>query len=290
MTIRSRGVLLALAGALCLTPDGLLVRLADRDDWTILFWRGLIITSTIFLILFCQHYGRKSVKTSGVLLPNCKRGWLGAVFFAIGIMSFVMSITHTSVANALVILSTVSLFAALFSAFFLKEYLSLSTWLVIGVAIIGIIIVFSDRMTTEGSLGMLYALVCACVTGANMTIIRSAEKVHVPTLLAWGGIFVALISFWLMPGFNISFRESALFIIMGGLNAVAFLLLGAAAKKIPSPEVSLFILLETILGPVWVWLVISEIPSESTLLGGAIVISALVLHSLFSLGRQDFRA
>lgn len=275
-----QGLILATLGALVLTPDGLLVRLVEGDDFKIVFWRGLLIAIALFLVQLVQHKKKIFQKFP---LQNRKE-WAAASFAALGTTSFVLAITHTTVANVLVILSTMSLFSALLSMIFLKERIALRTWIAMIFAIAGIIIVFMEHINGEGFAGKLYALACAFVTSATMTIIRSEKKINVPSIFAWSGLMVATPCFFLAStSLIIDVKIGAVFVVMAVLNAAAFVMLGAGAKRIPSPEVSLLMLLETIIGPVWVWLVLNEIPSTNALIGGAIVIVTLALHSLASL-------
>ncbi|GGF71091.1 membrane protein [Terasakiella brassicae] len=274
-----QGLIFATLGALSLTPDGLLVRLVDAHDWTIVFWRGLIIACCLFLyqIFFRRRAGLKA------LWPAHLKEWLCIILAGFGTLFFVLSITHTTVANALVILSTMSLFAALLSLIFLKERIALRTIIAMGCAIIGIIIVFIDNLDTTGLNGKLFALACAFVTAANMTVIRSEKNINVLNVFAWGGIVVCIPTLYLAPYLVVNVQSLITLGAMGGLNAFAFVMLGLGAKYIPSAEVSLLMLLETIIGPIWVWAVLNEIPSSNAVIGGGIVVGTLALHSLASL-------
>ncbi|WP_167730498.1 DMT family transporter [Terasakiella sp. SH-1] len=274
-----QGLIFATAGALALTPDGLLVRLVGTGDWTIVFWRGIFIATGLIASQLVMH---KS-KALSELLPTHWKAWLAILCSAIGTLTFVLSITHTTVANTLVILSTMSLFAALLSMIFLKERIALRTWVAMGCAIVGILIVFMDDLDGTGLDGKLFALACAFVTAANMTIIRSEKSMNVPTIFAWGGMMICIPALYFAPSLMIDTQATLTLLTMGGLNALAFVLLGLGAKRIPSPEVSLLMLLETIIGPIWVWLALNEVPSINALFGGTIVVGTLALHALASL-------
>lgn len=274
-----QGLIYATLGALALTPDGLLVRLAGTHDWTTVFWRGLFIACCIGFVQIYQSRQRLLKR----LIPQNFKEWVCAALSSVGTLMFVLSIKHTTVANTLVILSTMSLFAALFSMVFLKERIAFRTWVAMAAAICGIIIVFIDDLNGDGLDGKIYGLICAFVTAGNMTLIRSERSINVPTTFAWGGFMIAICATFIAPTLIITAQSGLTLFGMGAINAVAFILLGLGAKYIPSPEVSLLMLLETILGPLWVWLVLSETPSLNALIGGAIVITTLALHSLASL-------
>ncbi len=277
-----QGLIFATLGAIALTPDGLLVRLVGTDEWTIVFWRGLFIAIGLFLAQSIKY--KKDIFKR--FPPNSRKEWCAAILAAVGTLTFVMSIKHTTVANTLVILSTMSLFAALFSMIFLRERIALRTWIAMGFAICGIVIVFIDDVSGEDMLGKLYALACAFVTAANMTLIRSEKSMNVPSVFAWGGLLITAPALYFAPHLAVDTQATLTLMLMGGLNAIAFVLIGAGAKRIPSPEVSLLMLLETILGPVWVWFILQEMPSQNALIGGAIVVTTLALHSFASLKRR----
>lgn len=282
-----QGLILASLGALALSPDGLLVRLVASDDLRIVFWRGLFIAISLFLVQVIQH---KTQVFRKFPLQGWKE-WLAAIFAALGTTFFVLAITHTTVANVLVILSTMSLFSALLSMIFLKERIAMRTWVAMICAIAGILIVFMDNLNGTGLSGKLYALGCAFVTSANMTIIRSEKKINVSSIFAWSGLMVAIPCFFLATaGLRIDTETGFIFVIMAVLNAAAFAMLGAGAKRIPSPEVSLLMLLETITGPLWVWFILNEAPSTNALIGGAIVVGTLALHALATLKSHRHKA
>ncbi|MFT6751456.1 MAG: drug/metabolite transporter (DMT)-like permease [Candidatus Azotimanducaceae bacterium] len=274
-----QGLIFACLGALALTPDGLLVRLAGVSDLNIVFWRGFLIAVALFLVQLIQH--RRQVFKAVIL--RSRKEWAAAVFAALGTTTFVLAITHTTVANVLVILSTMSLFSALLSMIFLKERIAFRTWLAMFAAIVGIIIVFMDDLNGLGLSGKLFALGCAFMTSATMTLIRSDKSIKIPAVYIWSGLMVAIPCFFLSTSsLAIDMNTGFIFIVMAGLNAIAFVLLAAGAKLIPSPEVSLLMLLETIIGPIWVWFVLTETPSTNALIGGSIVVATLALHSIAS--------
>lgn len=274
----SKGLILATLGALFLTPDGLLVRIAGTNDWSLLFWRGLSIA--VFILIFQLFQQTQKVRP---LYPVFWKEWLSVFLGGLGTLTFVLSITHTTVANALVILSAMSLFAAFFSMVFLKERIAIHTWIAMIFAIVGIGVVFLEDINTQGMLGNLFALICAILTALNITLIRSDHAIHVPICFGWGSLMLAGLSLMLAPTIVISSGSALSLGTMGLLSALAFVCLGAAAKMIPAPEVTLLMLLETILGPVWVWVILFEAPSDNALIGGVIVIVTLGAHAMVSL-------
>ena len=281
-----QGHLLALAGALCLTPDSVLVRLAGVEDWSLLFWRGTMMAMALFLIMVCRY--RTDVIRHWI--PTGYRPWLGSVLFAAGSITFVMGITHTTVANALVILSTTPLFAALYGHLFLNETTARHTWMTMGLAVIGIAVVFAGNLQGGGWLGNLFALACASLTAAHITVIRSAgDQINVMSVCGWGGLLVAGACLLIAPSLALGLTSFLILAVMGLLSGLAFFMLGEGARRAPAPEIALMILLEPVLGPVWAFWVLGEMPSGSTVTGGSIVVATLIVHSLYSLYRPNTR-
>jgi drug/metabolite transporter (DMT)-like permease len=277
-----QGLIFAALGASFLTPDGLLVRLSDANDWTVVFWRGFYVG--VFLLLI-QQTQNKSIHPKHII-PLSAKEWLSAALAGVGTLTFVLSITHTTVANALVILSTMSLFAALLSVIFLRERIALHTWIAMIFALIGILVVFGDNLTGDGLMGKIYALICAFVTAANMTLIRSKAHIRTTTCFGWGGLIACIPALILAPAIAIDTQTNTVLLWMAGLNALAFFFIGLGAQRIPSPEVTLLMLIETIIGPIWVWAILSEQPSTNAFIGGAIVVLTLAVHSVIGIKKQ----
>ncbi|MCK5893319.1 MAG: DMT family transporter [Endozoicomonadaceae bacterium] len=276
------GHIMAFTGALCLTPDGVLVRLAGMNDWSLIFWRGLMIATSLFLILAAKHRSRFFQHA----IPTGQRGWWAAALFAISNVMFVLGVVHTGIASVVVILSSIPLFAALYGHLFLGEMTSRRTWIIMGVVMAGIAVVFVGNIYNGSWLGNLFALICACLTAAHISIIRSAPSAtNVIPIYGWGGIFIAVVCFSsssLIP----SLQSLLVMVLMGLLSGLAFWLLGEGAKRIPAPEVTLMMMLEPTLAPVWALLIMGEKPVVSTIIGGGIVISSLMIHSFYVLAND----
>ena len=270
------GILITIAGVLILSPDGLLVRLVSVDSWTVLFWRGLLFSIGI-LGFYLFRYG---VGTVGLIKVMGRRGLLAAGLFTLSTTFFVLAITHTSVANALVIIATAPLFAALFSWIFLKETISLSTWIAILVCIGGISLIFIGSMGGGSRIGDLYAIACAFGIAGQVTTVRHARSVDMVPSLGLAGIMTAIIAFPLATPLSINGEDLTYLCLLGLLVLpIAFGLITIGPRYISAPEVSLIMLLESIFGPLWVWLVLSEVPRPETVTGGALVIITLIIHT-----------
>jgi len=269
-----RGILIALAGVFTLSPDGLLIRLISADDWTLLFWRGLLM-SIALLTAFAFFY-KKNLWT--VFHKMGKKGVLAACIQAVGTIFFVLAITHTTVANTLIILGVMPLWAALFSRLFLAEQIHLRTWVAIPFALLGIYITTSTNI--QASTGDLYAICCAIFLALHGVIARSAKNINMTPSLAIGGLFIALIAIFNASPLSVTPTDVTYLALLGFfILPVSFGLLITAPRYIPAPEVNLILLLEMVLGTYWVWIFIGEEPTSQALIGGPLIIITLAIHT-----------
>ncbi len=273
MNDSARGLLLVTSGIVLLSFDGLLVRLVQADGWSIVFWRGLLMFIALGAFSLSAR-SRASLRAKP--LPSA----VSAVLLALISIFFVLAIMHTTVANVVVILSTAPLFAALFTRLFLHESVAVRTWLAIGVATLGIVLVFAGSFSASDLLGNGYALLSSAALGANLTLLRRHSSLARMPLIALGGLVAALIA---LPKAQPLGLDSASYLALGIMGLVqmpvATLLINSATRYLPSAEVALFYLLESVLGTLWVWYFLSEVPARATLYGGALVIATLVVHA-----------
>ena len=275
-----KGMLLAFTGIMFITPDSLLIRLANIDSWNLIFYRGFIPFLTILVgLLFI--YKSSSIKK---ILDN---GWHGLFFivnFAITSIVFVISIENTNVANTLVMIALAPMLSAIISMIFLKENPDQKTWVAIGITTLAVVYIFYDAIDAGDFLGNFLGLICATGLAVNAVIIRSAKKISLVPSAMIGKLVVALFAIIFID--QIKLENNDLFIIplmCIVCIALPFVCVTLAPRYITAPEVNLFFLLETIFGPFWVWLVIHEQPSIETIIGGAIIILTIAVHSVFVL-------
>lgn len=280
----TRGVLMALVGVVVLSPDALILRLVDTDRWSLIFWRGLLSALTL-LICFIAIYRRDVFK---YLRAIGRYGVLGGFLFAASSILFVTSIILTSVANTLVIISAAPLFTAILSRIFLHEPVPVRTWLAIFATLVGITTIFSGSLGGGTLLGDLCAMGTAVGIASHLTIVRRARSVNMVPTVALGGFIAALGVLPLATPTSIDAQGFLLLLLLGVvILPISTALLVLATRFIPAPEVSLIMLLEAILGPLWVWAILSEVPTIQSLIGGTIVLSTLALHSIATLRTQS---
>ncbi|WP_438455073.1 DMT family transporter [Vreelandella venusta] len=278
-----RGLVMVILGVVFLSFDGLLIRLANTDGWTIVFWRGLLMFCVLG-VLCCVG------NRLGALRSHPFSSLASALLLGLMSSLFVLAVMNANVANVVVILSTAPLFAALFSRVFLHERVPLRTLVAIAVCMLGMGLVFLG----EGAMGMLvgnlYALTAAAAIGGNLTLLRRYPAIDPMTVIAGGGLLSAAIALPMASPLALDAERYGVLALMGLVQMpLATVLINSATRYLPSTEVALFYLVETALGTLWVWWLLGETPTASTLLGGAIVITVLVLHAWMGLQRERQR-
>lgn len=279
----ARGIGLAASGLLVVSFDALLVRLAHTDAATIVFWRGLFIATALTTVLQVQRgiWPWQAMRRAGTpvlwLLPG----------MGLTQMLFVAAVMHTAVANVVVILTTMPLIAAVLSGLLVREWVPGRTWAAAAVCIAAVALVFGGRLGGGHWLGDTIALICALVAAMNFTVLRRSPGVDRVALLSGAGLFSCLLVLPIAEPATTSVHSLTALAVMGLVEMpLALVLVSEATRYLPSPEVSLFIVVEAILAPLWVWAILGEDPPRLTLVGGALVLAALLAHSWGAL-RQE---
>ncbi len=284
MTIHSKGVVLTMLGVLLLTPDTLLLRLIGMDVFTTAFWRGIFQSIGVFILVVAFYRGRTIEAFRAIGFA----GFLVAFFFAATTLTFVGAVKNTSVANALVLLASTPFHAAVFSRIFLGESIPRRTWIAIFVGMFGVAIIVSDGVGGGTLLGDGLALLTAVMLAAKFTIVRSRRDINMIPAVVLSSALYATAAFVLGGPPVIPNDTQLMWLLILGFVVItpATALMTLGPRYISAPEVSLIVLLETVLGPLWVWIVIGEEPTRMALIGGTIVVSTLVVHSLVGLRAQ----
>jgi len=273
---QKKGMLLAFTGILFITPDSLLIRLANINSWNLIFYRGLIPFLAIFI-------GLAIIYRSSLFKKILDNGWHGLAFivtFAITSIVFVISIESTNVANTLVMVALAPMLSAIISLIFLKENPDQKTWVAIIITTLAVIYIFYDALDSGDFLGNLLGLVCATGLAVNAVIIRSAKKISLLPSAMIGKLVVSLFALIFVDQIKLENNDLIIVPLMCVICiAIPFVCVTLAPRYITAAEVNLFFLLETIFGPFWVWLVIKEQPSIETIIGGSVIIATIAIHS-----------
>jgi drug/metabolite transporter (DMT)-like permease len=272
---RTTGVVIVVVGVLVLSPESLVIRLIDADQWTILSWRGVLMA--IGLMTFVSLNTRLPLRRQIAGIGSA--GLLAAVLFASDNVLFVTSLTLTAVANTLLILSSAPLFAAVFAAIFLGERVPRRTWATIAIAAFAVAIIVSDGLDRRALGGDLAALGAAMCIAGTFVVLRGARSRNMLPSMALGALLGALVAAPFADVTAVRGDDIALLLLLGLVIApVAFGLLSVGPRYLPAAEVSLVILAEAVLGPLWVWVALGERPGPRVVTGGVILLGALALH------------
>ena len=278
------GRLLVGAAAMCWSTGGLIARLVDTDPWTTVFWRGIFCAAFLVAVTALRE-GRR---TPDVFLGMGGGGLAMAACFAIASTCFIMALHRTAVANVLIIQSLSPFMAGLLGWLWMGERVAGRTWAAMGVALLGSAIMVSRYFyteTTAGSIGGdLLAFTVALAFALATVILRRNRHVR---MLPAAALSAALSSLFTaaaaQPGTAGAGDLGLLALFGSGQLGLGMILFTAGARRIPVAEAALIGVLESVLGPVWVWLAIGENPGVPSLVGGAIVLAALAGHTLADL-------
>ena len=277
---QKKGSLLAFVAVMFITPDSLFIRLSSVDTWSLIFYRGAIpfITVLIGMLIIYRLNFFKMLFSSGY------HGLIYIFTFSITNITFVVSIQNTNVANTLVMIAMAPMLSAILGAIFLKEMPDRKTWVAIAITFIAAVYIFYDSL----QLGSIYGDILGFITALGLAIgavtIRSAKTKNLVPAAVVGKLFVAIFAMFFIESYVLAKKDLFIVPIMCVMCvAIPFVMVTIAPRFIPAEEVNLFFLLETIIGPFWVWMVIKEQPSIETIVGGAIIILTIAIHSFLKL-------
>ncbi|MEJ6783313.1 DMT family transporter [Aminobacter sp. Piv2-1] len=281
----TKGLLLTGIGGLALTVDIPLIKLAAGNNWSILMMRsGTTFLAAIVIWLVWRSFDRNAPQ----LIPG-KAGLVVASLYGIGSISFITAVYNTSTANLVFILAFNTVFAALLSWIFLRERPRPATMLAMLFMIGGVLVIVGGSIGTGHVFGDLMAVVSAFCIASAITISRSSGRDMGFTALV-GVLFPCLVAAFMVSktGFQV---EAPWWIIFNGavIMPISFFCLANGPKYLSGPEVAMFYLLETVLAPIWVWMIFAEVPTTNSLIGGVILIATLVAHSAWQLAQSRKR-
>ena len=282
LTDKQKGITLSLIGVLLITPDSLFIRLISFPSWHLVFYRGLIPFICLFVLLLI--YYKKNFFHACIItgLP----GIFFAILIALGNTTFIISIHNTNVANTLIMISLTPFATAIMSSIFLKEHPNKKMWLTIISCFFVVLFIFYDSYEGNRIFGDFFGLLTAFFVGGSAVAVRYGKIVNFLPALLLSKIFtmiIALLFIQSMP-MLLEGKNTYLIIAMGILCVfLPMTLLTLAPRYIPAYEVEIFFVLETILGPIWVWLIVHEQPSNKTIIGGICIILIILAHTLSEL-------
>ena len=283
LTDQQKGSLLAFVAVMFITPDSLFIRLASIDTWSLVFYRGMIPFVTVFIGMLLIY----KLNFFSMLFNSGYHGVIYILTFSVTNITFVVSIQNTNVANTLVMIAMAPMLSAILGAIFLKEPPDKKTWIAIGITFFAAVYIFYDSLQLGNIFGDILGLITALGLAVGAVTIRSAKKKNLVPAAVVGKMFVAIFAIFFVESYVLAEKDLIIVPLMCLMCvAVPFVLVTIAPRFIPAEEVNLFFLLETIIGPLWVWMIIKEQPSIETIQGGLVIIITIAIHSFLKLKKS----
>ena len=277
------GPLLVFMGAVCLSFGGLIVKSFEGANlWQILFWRQTFfaIIVALYLVITYKKDFFKSFYNSGL------SGLIGGLFLGVGFAAYVFSMYTTTVANTNFIITTETIFLAVFGYFFLKEKIDLITFIAIILGMLGVLLILGNSLsiqTSEQFIGNIVAFIMPISFAILVIIIRKYPNVDMIPAQFTAGIFAAIIGFVVAGNLSISLHDLTLALLAGFFQiGFGFILITVGSQTTPAAVVGVLMLTESVFGPLWAWLFIQEVPPTSVIFGGGIIIFSILLQSIYS--------
>ncbi|RUM99085.1 DMT family transporter [Pseudaminobacter arsenicus] len=281
------GALLVFLSALCWSFGGAIARFVEmQDSWAVIFWRSAWAAAFLIGFMLWRDGGRGTLRLFASMgLP----GLAVALCFASASTAFVVALSYTTVANILLMQAGVPLFAALLAWVLFRERVSGPTWIAIAAVIFGVAIMVSESLGGNVSpIGDGLALLIAVMFSIATVITRRFAHVRMTPATCLGTIFAALFAYSQAEALAVSPRDMGFLFAFGVLNlGVGLAFFATGARMVPAAVAALLGTFEPILGPIWVWLSHGEVPSTRTIVGGAVVFIALLVHIGLEFKRQS---
>jgi drug/metabolite transporter (DMT)-like permease len=283
--LHRKGLLITAIGGLALSFDIPLIRSANGEVWSVLATRSI---ATFLTALVAWTVIRFALGKRVTLIPG-PVGVLAGILYGVVSLTYMLAVFNTTTANVVFILAFTSMFAAILSWIFLGERPSNATFATMAAMVAGVALIVQDGLASGNIFGDAMAACTAFLLASAITLSRKSgrDMGFVPLITA---IFPGIAALILLPdtGFQVA---SPGFILFNGLIMIplAFWCLATGPRYLSAPEVGMFYLLETVLAPIWVWIAFAETPTTQTLIGGSILILALLAHSFWQM-RSKARA
>ena len=280
---QKKGSFMAFVAVMFITPDSLFIRLSNVETWSLVFYRGIIPFVLVFIGMLLIY----RLKFFNLLRSNGYYGFAYVLTFSVTNIAFVVSIQNTNVANTLIMIATAPMLSAILGSFFLRENPDKKTWVAIFITFFAALYIFYDSIKLGNFFGDILGFVAAMGLAVGAVIIRSAKKLNLVPSAVVGKLIIGLFAMLFVKDYSLNDNDIYIVPLMCVMCvAIPFVLVTIAPRFITAAEVNLFFLLETIIGPIWVWLIIKEQPTPETIVGGAIIVLTIATHSFLKLKKS----
>ena len=270
-------------GIFIMSAESLMIKYTTVSSFVFSFYLGIFIfASTAGSLLFKKkEYVKNALTSSFGILIIC------ATMMAISNIFFITAIKTTIVANVVIIFSTSALFSSLIAYLLYKEKMTRNIFYASFFMFIGLFIIFSDELSFGSMEGNIYALLCTILFSVSFVLLSKYKEMDRVVLTALSGVALSVITYFLSDDLKIDTTNLLIVMSMGLIiSSISRVLIGNGAKYISASEVSLLMLIETIMAPIWVWIFLNEIPRSNTYIGGSIIILTLIVNSLYTLKKE----
>jgi drug/metabolite transporter (DMT)-like permease len=287
LTNNAKGLALTSLGVFIMSLESLFIKFTTISPFLFSFYIGIFMFISMSIsFIFNQKTQSMNIKEilskSPFILIVC------AILMGSSNIFFITAIKITTVANVVIIFSTAALFSALFAYLFFREKITKNIVIASLFIFIGLFIIFNDSLEMGSLEGNIYALLCTALFATSFVLLSKYKEMNRVILTAFSGLALSIIAFFFCDEFYIDFKTLIIVMTMGLLiSPISRVLLGTGAKYINASEVSLLMIIETIMAPIWVWIFLDEIPSSYTFIGGSLIIITLIVNSLYTLKKQS---
>ena len=285
MTNNAKGLALTSLGVFIMSLESLFIKFTTISPFLFSFYIGIFMfISMISTFVFKEKAVlKKAFNSSMPILIIC------AILMGTSNIFFITAVKTTTVANVVIIFSTAALFSALFAYLFYKEKITINIIIASFFMFVGLFIIFNDELEIGSLTGNIYALLCTALFAMSFVLLSRYKQMDRVLLTALSGLVLSIIAFFFCEDLAIDLKTLVVVMTMGLLiSPISRVLLGTGAKYISASEVSLLMIIETIMAPVWVWIFLDEVPSSYTFIGGSIIVATLVANSLYTLKKESY--
>jgi drug/metabolite transporter (DMT)-like permease len=276
------GILLVASASACWSSGGLLVRMVGTDPWTTTAWRCVFSAAFLILVVRLTGGGNVVAQWRGIGWP----GFAVAVCLALASTSFILALARTSVANTLILISIGPYVAGLLGWLMLDERVRVRTWVTMVAALAGAVVMVSGSWAAGRIVGDLFAVLMAGAFATGTVIVRRHPDIQMTPAASLAAALAFLLALPLSSPMSASALDLGLLALFGAQFGIGFLLFTRGARLIPVAQTALIGMLETVLGPFWVWLALGETPGVATLTGGAVILAAVGTHAVLDLKQK----
>ncbi|MBY0541121.1 MAG: DMT family transporter [Arcobacteraceae bacterium] len=284
MTNNAKGLALTSLGVFIMSLESLFIKFTTVSPFLFSFYIGIFmfVSMASTLIFKKKEFIQKALKTSFPMLIVC------ATLMGTSNIFFITAVKTTTVANVVIIFSTAALFSALFAYLFYREKISKNIIYASFFMFVGLFIIFNDKLEIGSIKGNIYALLCTAFFATSYVILSKYKEMNRVILTAFSGIALSCISIFFCENLAIDLKTLAIVMTMGLLiSPISRVLIGNGAIYISASEVSLLMIIETMMAPIWVWIFLNEVPSKYTFIGGSIIITTLIVNSIYTLKKEN---